>query len=64
LDILIVENIGNLGCSAEFDIGEHLKIALISIPEGDDKVEKYPPKFTRADDIQQILEFIEANIKR
>jgi len=49
LDILVVENIGNLVCPAEFDIGEHLKIALLSVPEGDDKVEKYPLMFTRAD---------------
>jgi hydrogenase nickel incorporation protein HypB len=49
LDILIVENIGNLVCPAEFDIGEHLKIAFLSIPEGDDKVEKYPLMFTKAD---------------
>lgn len=48
LDILIVENIGNLVCPAEFDIGDELKIALLSIPEGDDKVEKYPLMFTRA----------------
>lgn len=49
LDVLIVENVGNLVCPAEFDIGEHLKVALLSIPEGDDKVEKYPLMFTRAD---------------
>ncbi len=49
IDVLIVENIGNLVCPAEFDIGEHLKIALLSVPEGDDKVEKYPLMFTRAD---------------
>lgn len=48
LDILIVENIGNLVCPAEFDIGEDLKIALLSVPEGDDKVEKYPLMFTRS----------------
>lgn len=48
LDLLIVENIGNLVCPAEFDIGEHLKIALLSVPEGDDKVEKYPLMFARA----------------
>lgn len=40
LDIIIVENIGNLVCPAEFDIGEVLKVALLSIPEGDDKVVK------------------------
>lgn len=49
LDIIIIENIGNLVCPAEFDIGEDLKVALLSIPEGDDKVEKYPLMFTRAD---------------
>lgn len=51
IDILLVENIGNLVCPAEFDIGEDLKIALLSIPEGDDKVEKYPLMFTRANAI-------------
>lgn len=49
IDILIVENIGNLVCPAEFDIGDTLKIALLSVPEGDDKVVKYPLMFTRAD---------------
>lgn len=48
LDIIIIENIGNLVCPAEFDIGEDLKVALLSIPEGDDKPEKYPLMFTRA----------------
>lgn len=48
LDLLIIENIGNLVCPAEFDIGEHLKVALLSVPEGDDKVEKYPLMFTRS----------------
>lgn len=48
LDIIIVENIGNLVCPAEFDIGEDLKIALLSVPEGDDKVEKYPLMFSRS----------------
>ena len=42
LDLIIVENIGNLVCPAEFDIGEVVKVALLSIPEGDDKVVKYP----------------------
>ena len=49
LDIIIVENIGNLVCPAEFDIGEVLKVALLSIPEGDDKVVKYPLMFSKAD---------------
>ena len=49
LDVLIVENIGNLVCPAEFNIGEDLRLALLSIPEGDDKVEKYPLMFSVAD---------------
>lgn len=46
LDVIFVENIGNLVCPAEFDIGEALRITILSIPEGDDKVEKYPLMFT------------------
>lgn len=46
--VIIIENIGNLVCPAEFDIGEHLKIALLSIPEGDDKVNKYPLMFMKS----------------
>ena len=42
LDLIIVENIGNLVCPAEFDIGEVVKVALLSIPEGDDKVLRNP----------------------
>jgi len=49
LDVLFVENIGNLVCPAEFNIGEDLRLAMLSIPEGDDKVEKYPLMFSVAD---------------
>ncbi|QAA32931.1 hydrogenase nickel incorporation protein HypB [Clostridium manihotivorum] len=49
IDIIFVENVGNLVCPAEYDIGADLKIAILSIPEGDDKVEKYPLLFTEAD---------------
>ena len=49
LNMIFVENIGNLVCPAEFDIGENLRIALLSIPEGDDKVVKYPLMFSKAD---------------
>lgn len=45
LDLIIVENVGNLVCPAEFDIGEDFKVALLSTPEGDDKVIKYPLLF-------------------
>jgi hydrogenase nickel incorporation protein HypB len=49
IDVLFVENIGNLVCPAEFNIGEDLRLALLSVPEGDDKVEKYPLMFSVAD---------------
>lgn len=49
LDVIFVENIGNLVCPAEFNIGESFRIALLSIPEGDDKVEKYPLMFQTTD---------------
>ncbi|MBQ7572963.1 MAG: hydrogenase nickel incorporation protein HypB [Clostridia bacterium] len=49
LDVIFVENIGNLVCPAEFNIGEDMRIALLSIPEGDDKVEKYPLMFQTTD---------------
>ncbi len=46
LDVIFVENIGNLVCPAEFKIGESMRITILSVPEGDDKVEKYPLMFT------------------
>ena len=48
LDLIFVENIGNLVCPAEFDIGEEGKIAVLSVTEGGDKVEKYPLLFSEA----------------
>jgi hydrogenase nickel incorporation protein HypB len=48
LDLIFVENVGNLVCPAEFDIGEDCKIALLSTPEGDDKPSKYPLLFSEA----------------
>ena len=48
IDILFIENVGNLVCPVEFDCGEDAKIALLSVTEGDDKPEKYPLLFNRA----------------
>ena len=48
LDILFIENVGNLVCPVEFDCGEDAVIALLSVTEGDDKPEKYPALFQRA----------------
>ncbi len=44
-DLMFLENIGNLVCPAEFDTGCHLRVMLLSVPEGYDKVYKYPPMF-------------------
>lgn len=49
LDLLILENIGNLVCPAEFDTGAHKNIMILSVPEGDDKPLKYPLMFQVCD---------------
>jgi len=49
VDILFVENVGNLVCPASFDLGQHLNVTLLSTPEGHDKPAKYPVIFRAAD---------------
>lgn len=49
LDIVFVENVGNLVCPASYDVGTHLNVVLLSVPEGDDKPAKYPVMFRAAD---------------
>jgi hydrogenase nickel incorporation protein HypB len=49
IDILFIENVGNLVCPASFDLGQHRNITLLSVPEGDDKPAKYPVMFRSAD---------------
>lgn len=49
LDILFIENVGNLVCPAGFDLGEHRRVVVASTPEGDDKPAKYPVAFHAAD---------------
>ena len=70
LDIVFVENIGNLVCPAEFNIGESFRVALLSVPEGDDKVVKYPLMFATTDalvlnkfDMQPYFEFDDAKVE-
>jgi len=48
LDLLVIENVGNLVCPAEFDVGEDAKVMLLSITEGDDKPLKYPLMFQKS----------------
>ncbi len=49
LDLLFIENVGNLVCPAGFDLGQHLNVVLLSVTEGDDKPAKYPVIFRAAD---------------
>lgn len=49
IDLVLVENVGNLVCPAEFEVGEHAKVALLSVTEGEDKPLKYPVMFQEAD---------------
>ena len=49
MDVCFIENVGNLVCPASYDVGAHLNIVLVSIPEGGDKIEKYPVMFAKAD---------------
>ena len=49
LDLVFIENVGNLVCTAEFDLGAHKNVVILSIPEGDDKPYKYPAIFMEAD---------------
>ena len=48
-DLVVIENVGNLVCPAEFDTGADMKLVILSVPEGDDKPLKYPLMFTVAD---------------
>lgn len=47
-DLVFIENVGNLVCPASYDLGEHLRVVLLSVPEGDDKPAKYPKAFRTA----------------
>lgn len=64
LDILFVENVGNLVCPASYDLGEDLRLVLLSVTEGEDKPLKYPTIFNSADvaiitkmDLAEVVEF-------
>lgn len=48
VDLLIIENVGNLVCPSSYDLGEYMKVVVISVPEGDDKPLKYPGMFKRS----------------
>jgi hydrogenase nickel incorporation protein HypB len=71
VEICVIENVGNLVCPAAYDLGESIKVAILSAPEGDDKVLKYPEIFSRASvllinkmDIAQHLDFDANKVSR
>jgi hydrogenase nickel incorporation protein HypB len=68
LDIIVIENVGNLICPSDFDLGEEKRVVVLSLAEGDDKCAKYPISFAKADvlfinkiDLAKHLDF---NVKR
>ena len=70
-DLVFIENIGNLVCPAEFDTGAHKKMMILSVPEGDDKILKYPLMFTVCDalvvnkiDTQSMFDFDVEKLKK
>ncbi|MEG3440101.1 hydrogenase nickel incorporation protein HypB [Pannus brasiliensis CCIBt3594] len=67
-DLVFVENVGNLVCPAEFEVGEHAKVALLSVTEGEDKPLKYPIMFQEADCLLitkiDLAPYVDADIDR
>ncbi len=68
LDLIIIENVGNLVCPAEFDVGEHAKAMVYSITEGDDKPLKYPVMFRAVDVVLlnkiDLVPYLDADVNR
>jgi hydrogenase nickel incorporation protein HypB len=66
IDLLLIENVGNLVCPAEFNLGEHLKVLIASVPEGDDKPFKYPLMFNTVDAVVlnkiDLLPYVKFNV--
>jgi hydrogenase nickel incorporation protein HypB len=70
LDFLFIENVGNLVCPSSYDLGENLRLVLLSVTEGEDKPLKYPTIFNSADvavitksDLAEAVDFDEATVK-
>jgi hydrogenase nickel incorporation protein HypB len=68
LDLLVIENVGNLVCPAAYDLGEQLRVVLLSVTEGEDKPLKYPTAFQSADVVilskQDLAEAVEFDRQR
>ena len=70
IDVIVLENIGNLVCPAEFDTGAHLNMMILSVPEGDDKPLKYPLMFQNSQfvvvnkiDVKEVFDFNDAKFE-
>ena len=68
MDVVIIENVGNLVCPSAFDLGEAQRVILLSVPEGDDKPIKYPGTFAEADAVLinkiDLMDYIDFNLER
>jgi hydrogenase nickel incorporation protein HypB len=68
LDIVFIENVGNLVCPASYDVGAHINVVLLAVTEGDDKPEKYPVMFKNADLLvitkTDLLPYVDFSIER
>lgn len=71
LRTVFVENVGNMACPSDYDLGEHARVTVLSLPEGDDKVAKYPGLFAAADvvllnkvDLAHVLPFDETLVRQ
>ena len=68
VEVAFIENVGNLVCPASYDVGAHYNMVFVSVPEGDDKIEKYPVMFRKADIViitkADMVEFFDFDIKR
>lgn len=66
MEIVFIENVGNLVCPASYDVGAHYNMVFVSVPEGDDKIEKYPVMFRKADIViitkSDMLEHFDFNV--
>lgn len=68
VDLLFIENVGNLVCPAEFPLGEHKRVVLLSVTEGDDKPLKYPVIFHQCDAVLftkcDLLPYVDFDLRR
>ena len=68
LDIIVIENVGNLVCPSDFDLGETVRVVVLSTAEGDDKCRKYPQSFAKADVLLinkiDLIKHLDFDIKR